>query len=85
MNDAPPLIEFQQVTVARDGQNVLEGITLAVHAGEKVAVLGPNGSGKSTLIKTITRECYPRAGSSLKILGQESWNIFELRELLGIV
>jgi iron complex transport system ATP-binding protein len=52
-----------------------------------VAVLGPNGCGKSTLIKTITRECYPmvRRGSSMTILGQKNWNVFELRSLLGIV
>ena len=81
----PPLIEFRNVTVALDGRNVLEGITLSVEAGEQVAILGPNGSGKSSLIKTITRECYPRAGSSLKILGRDVWNLFELRALLGIV
>jgi iron complex transport system ATP-binding protein len=85
MNDTSPLIEFQEVTVARDSRNVLEGITLSIRAGERVAILGPNGSGKSTFIKTITRECYPRAGSTLKILGRDVWNIFELRSLLGIV
>lgn len=62
-------------------------ISLSVQAGEHVAILGPNGCGKSTLIKTITRECYPliAAGSSLTILGRDTWNVFELRPLLGIV
>jgi iron complex transport system ATP-binding protein len=71
----------------RGDKTVLEDITLAIQAGEHVAILGPNGCGKSTLIKTITRECYPlvRSGSSLTILGKDSWNIFELRPLLGIV
>jgi iron complex transport system ATP-binding protein len=66
---------------------VLHDITLRIQAGEHAAILGPNGCGKSTLIKTITRECYPlaRAESSLTIFGQESWNVFELRTLLGIV
>jgi iron complex transport system ATP-binding protein len=53
-----------------------------------VAILGPNGCGKSTLIKTITRECYPRYsgnGTGLRIFGQECWNVFDLRALLGIV
>src|SRR5262249_54690396 len=50
-------------------------------------LLGPNGCGKSTLIKAITRECYPllREGTSVKIMGREVWNVFELRSLLGIV
>jgi iron complex transport system ATP-binding protein len=65
----------------------LDDITLSIRAGERVAILGPNGSGKSTLIKTITRECYPLVapGSSLSILGRETWNVFDLRPLLGIV
>ena len=69
------------------GQRVLDDITLTIGAGEHVAILGPNGCGKSTLIKTITRECYPviREGSSMTILGQSRWNVFELRSVLGIV
>ena len=69
------------------GKRVLNDITLAIGAGEHVAILGPNGCGKSTLIRTITRECYPliEPASSLTILGRDIWNVFELRPLLGIV
>src|SRR6266545_7026757 len=82
-----PLIEFRDITVMRGENTVLDGVTLSIAAGEHVVILGPNGSGKSTLIKTITRECYPRQkpGSSLRILGQDTWNVFDLRLLLGIV
>jgi iron complex transport system ATP-binding protein len=83
-----PLIEFQDVTVYRGEKIALDGITLSIQAGEHVAILGPNGCGKSTLIKTITRECYPRYsgnGAGLRIFGQECWNVFDLRALLGIV
>ena len=71
----------------RGSRAALHQISFSIHDGEHVAILGPNGSGKSTLIKTITRECYPRLvdGSRLKILGREVWNVFELRNLLGIV
>jgi iron complex transport system ATP-binding protein len=83
-----PLIEFHDVTVYRGEKIALDGITLSIQAGEHVAILGPNGCGKSTLIKTITRECYPRYsgnGAGLRIFGQECWNVFDLRALLGIV
>src|SRR5215471_15127480 len=81
------LIEFEKITVIRGHTAALERVSLRIGVGEHVAILGPNGCGKSTLIKTITRECYPvlKEGSSVRILGRERWNIFELRTLLGIV
>lgn len=83
----PPLLEMNNITVMRGNRAALEGISLRIEQGEHVCILGPNGCGKSTLIKTITRECYPlaREGSSMAILGRERWDVFELRELLGIV
>ena len=83
----PPLIELRRVTVMRGENTALRDLSLSIGAGEHAAILGPNGCGKSTLIKTITRECYPLASpeSSISILGQSTWNIFDLRALLGIV
>lgn len=84
---APPLLELRNVEVRRGNKVALDDFTLRIGSGEHVAILGPNGCGKSTLVKTITRECYPVAKpeSSIHILGQDCWNIFELRPLLGIV
>ena len=83
----PALLDLQNIQVMRGGNVVLDDFNLRVQADEHIAILGPNGCGKSTLIKTITRECYPvvREGSHISILGRESWNVFELRTLLGIV
>lgn len=83
----PLLLNLKNVFVERGGRFALNGLTLAINAGEHVAILGPNGSGKSTLIKTITRECYPllRPETSLQILGASDWNIFDLRHHLGLV
>ncbi len=86
-NNENALIEFERVTVMRGDTKALDDISLRIGAGEHVAIIGPNGCGKSTFIKSITRECYPLAlpESSLKILGGDHWNVFELRSLLGIV
>src|SRR5271154_3630700 len=85
----PALLDFRHVTVFRGNSDspALDDLSLRIDAGEHVCIFGPNGCGKSTLIKTITRECYPIAapGSSIEILGKERWDIFELRNLLGIV
>jgi iron complex transport system ATP-binding protein len=83
----PPLLDLQNVRVMRGSNVVLKDLTLQIRADEKVAILGPNGCGKSTLVKTVTRECYPvvRENSRMTILGEERWNVFELRNMLGIV
>ncbi len=82
-----PLLDLRNIAVMRGQKIALDGINLRIGLNEHIAILGPNGCGKSTLIKTITRECYPVAneGSSITILGERSWNVFELRSLLGIV
>jgi len=82
------LIEFENVTVEREGVRALGGVSFEVAAGGHVAILGPNGSGKSTLISTITRELYPRYAPPrcrVRIWGEEVWNLFDLRSTLGIV
>ncbi len=92
MNSTPrhsqlALLDLRNIRVMRGENIVLDDFNLRITMNEHVAILGPNGCGKSTLIKTITRECYPvsRKGSGMTILGKKSWNVFELRSLLGIV
>jgi len=84
-----PLLDFNKITVLKErNQKVLDAVSLKIYEGENVAILGPNGAGKSSLIKIITREYYPfpqEDGCSFKIWGQDSWDVFELRSLLGIV
>ncbi len=41
---------------------VLKGITLDIHKGEKIAILGANGSGKTTLVEIISDSHKPTSG-----------------------
>src|SRR6267378_2763305 len=42
--------------------DILQDVSLEVHAGEIVSVIGPNGAGKSTAFKTIVGFLRPRRG-----------------------
>jgi iron complex transport system ATP-binding protein len=83
-----PLIRFENVSIQRGRTVILHDVTLSIAQGEHVVILGPNGSGKSTFIKVVSRELYPLLKPqpwSLEILGKDRWNLFDLRNQLGIV
>lgn len=49
-----PVVDVQNLSFRYpDGQQALSGVNLAVHEGERVALVGPNGAGKSTLLKIL--------------------------------
>ncbi|MBV9237179.1 MAG: ATP-binding cassette domain-containing protein [Xanthobacteraceae bacterium] len=59
-------VEFDRVRFAyptRPAAFVLDGISFAVRAGEKVALVGPSGAGKSTVFHLLLRFYDPVAGS----------------------
>lgn len=82
-----PLLDIRAATIYRGSTRVFEDLTLTIPQGEPTAILGPNGSGKTTLLKVINRELYPvsQDGSWVKILGRETWNVWDLRAHIGIV
>ncbi|AOS46285.1 Glutamine transport ATP-binding protein GlnQ [Lacunisphaera limnophila] len=84
---APLLLDFAHLTVPRGDRYILRDFSLQIRRGEHVALLGPNGSGKSTLVKAITREIYPvdRPGLRFQLLGQDDWDVNDLRGHFGIV
>ncbi|MDR6841911.1 ABC transporter ATP-binding protein [Pseudoxanthomonas sacheonensis] len=83
-----PLIELDRATVVRGDAAVLHALSLRIVAGQHTVLLGPNGCGKSSFIKLINRELYPlaREGESpVKVMGQDRWNVNDLRTRLGVV
>jgi ABC-type sugar transport system ATPase subunit len=60
---ALPVIAVTQAVKRFGGVVALDHVSLAVHAGEVVALLGDNGAGKSTLIKCLAGVHRPDAGT----------------------
>ncbi len=54
-------IQFDAVTVAREGRVALDGVSLRLDE-RRIGIVGLNGSGKSTLLKTIIGLVAPSAG-----------------------
>lgn len=46
-------LRAEELTVARGGIPVLEGLSFTLRAGEVLVLRGPNGSGKTTLLRTL--------------------------------
>jgi ABC transport system ATP-binding/permease protein len=56
------LLSASEIRLSYGYQNLLDGVTLAVAAGEKVGLVGKNGCGKSSLLKILARQQQPDEG-----------------------
>lgn len=66
-----PAVQLRSVTVRLGGRNALDGVDLAVPAGELLAVVGVNGAGKSTLTLAVAG-LVPLAGGTVRLFGRSS-------------
>ena len=60
---AGALIEGSGLCLTRGGRDIVQGVDIAVHGGEIVALIGPNGAGKSTLARLLLGLIEPDAGT----------------------
>ncbi|MCZ7531857.1 MAG: energy-coupling factor ABC transporter ATP-binding protein [Acidimicrobiia bacterium] len=69
-----------------DGTVALEGVSLHIHPGERLALLGPNGAGKTTLILHMNGIHMPQTGS-ITVSGVllDNSSVMDIRRRVGVV
>ncbi|MGH9452306.1 MAG: energy-coupling factor ABC transporter ATP-binding protein [Terriglobia bacterium] len=60
---AAPAFEVRDVKYRYQQVVALDGLSLTVQSGRRLALLGANGSGKSTLLRLLDGLCFPDQGS----------------------
>src|SRR5262249_54492866 len=65
---SPMLLEVENLEIAYGDYQVVWGVSLAIAAGESVALLWPNGSGKSTVVNSISG-LIPAKGGDIRFNG----------------
>jgi ATP-binding cassette subfamily B protein len=85
--DSVPLLELDDVSFGyADGREVLSGVSFAVPAGSRVALVGPSGAGKSTIL-ALVEGFYPVSGGVIRWAGTDVRDLprAALRAQLGYV
>ncbi|MBL1080454.1 ABC transporter ATP-binding protein [Streptomyces actinomycinicus] len=77
-------IRFDSVTVAYDGNVVLDSLDLTVGPGEVMALLGPSGSGKTTALRAVAGFVRPASGRVL-LGGRDVTDLPPYRRGIGMV
>ncbi|MEY8204285.1 MAG: ABC transporter transmembrane domain-containing protein [Bermanella sp.] len=87
--DDEPLLAFKNVDYTyplRPNYKAIDTLTLAIKAGERIALVGPSGAGKSTLFDLLLRFRDPQSGS-IELAGKNlsNLNLQELRSQYALV
>jgi phospholipid/cholesterol/gamma-HCH transport system ATP-binding protein len=86
---AEPKILLENVTKAFGSNPVLDGVNLAIEAGESLAIIGQSGSGKSVTLKCILGLLQPDGGSikvdGVEIVGTRGAALDKIRSKFGML
>ena len=82
--DPDLLIDFRDVSLRRDGRNLVGPLDWAVELDERWVIIGPNGAGKTSLLRVAAAVEHPSTGVAF-VLGERLGRIdvSELRARIG--
>lgn len=78
------VLQFDDVSVVRGGNTILDSVTWTVDSAERWVILGPNGAGKTTLLQVAAALMHPSSGMATVLdetLGDV--DVFEVRTRIG--
>ncbi|MBX3087497.1 MAG: ABC transporter ATP-binding protein [Cryobacterium sp.] len=78
------VIQFENVSVVRGGNRILDSVNWIVDSSERWVILGPNGAGKTTLLQVASAMTHPSSGMATildETLGDV--DVFEIRTRVG--
>ena len=56
-------LRLEKLSVRRNGNTIVDDVSLTIDAGERVAIVGPNGAGKTTLMRCMAGMLPPTSGA----------------------
>lgn len=63
MDKANRIISLDNVSLIRDGREILRDVTINVFKGDFIAITGPNGGGKTSLLRIMLKLMRPTSGT----------------------
>ena len=82
------MIEVRELRKSFDDNEVLQGISTTIHAGDVVCIIGPSGSGKSTFLRCLNLLETPTSGQIVfdgNDLTGKGVNLNQHRQKMGMV
>lgn len=78
-------VEFDNVTLKFDNENIIDGVSFSIEPGETVAVMGETGAGKTLLTELIPR-IYDVSSGAVKVDGVDvrMLKLDQLRKNIGV-
>lgn len=70
-----PILSCTDLVYRKDGKNIIDGVSLTLHQGERLLLLGDNGAGKTTLLRMLSKLIKPTKGKVESPLykGKRQW------------
>ena len=80
------VFEDVSLTYPTSDKPAIEGVSLTIRPGERIALVGENGSGKTTFVKLLTRLYDPTAGR-IHLNGRDlrEYNVETYRQRFGVI